>query len=135
MPLPPNVPKRGLNLDEAAEYCGVSSNTLSRHGRPSIKIVDRKIYDRRSLDQWLDEAHEGDSSRPGRRLSLIDAALETLHDVPPQVRRKLRNAAALAIGMEAVISLRDVCGLDRREARATARWALEAMVTRALSKR
>lgn len=87
------------------------------------------------IDQWLDEAHQGDSSRPGRRLSLIDAALETLHEVPPQARRRLRNAAALAIGMEAVISLRDVCGLDRREARATARWALEAMVARALSKK
>ena len=52
--LPPNIPKRGLSLAEAAEYCGVSGNTLTRHGPPPIKIGDRSIYDRHTLDRWLD---------------------------------------------------------------------------------
>jgi hypothetical protein len=55
MPLPINLPKRGLSKDEAAEYCGVSANTLSRHGPTPTKIGDRTIYDRRVLDRWLDE--------------------------------------------------------------------------------
>ena len=53
--LPPNIPKRGLSLAEAAEYCGVSGNTLTRHGPPPIKIGDRSIYDRHTLDRWLDQ--------------------------------------------------------------------------------
>jgi predicted DNA-binding transcriptional regulator AlpA len=52
--LPPNVPKRGLSLDEAAEYCGVSRNTMVRHGPAPVKIGDRTVYDRRGLDRWLD---------------------------------------------------------------------------------
>jgi hypothetical protein len=55
VPLPINVPKRGLSKDEAAEYCGVSVNTLGRHGPTPTKIGDRTIYDRRVLDRWLDE--------------------------------------------------------------------------------
>jgi hypothetical protein len=53
--LPLNVPKRGLSKDEAAEYCGVSVNTLGRHGPTPTKIGDRTVYDRRVLDRWLDE--------------------------------------------------------------------------------
>jgi hypothetical protein len=53
--LPLNLPKRGLSKDEAAEYCGVSANTLGRHGPTPTKIGDRIVYDRRVLDAWLDE--------------------------------------------------------------------------------
>jgi hypothetical protein len=54
MALPPNIPKRGLSLAEAAEYCGVSDKTLQRHGPEPSKIGERNVYDRRALDQWLD---------------------------------------------------------------------------------
>lgn len=54
MTLPPNIPKRGLSLAEAAEYCGVSDKTLQRHGPEPSKIGDRTVYDRRVLDRWLD---------------------------------------------------------------------------------
>ena len=73
-----NVPKRGLSLDEAAEYCGVSGNTLTRHGPAPIKIGERKVYDRRALDRWLDQlagipapASAGDAPE--------DALLEAIH--------------------------------------------------------
>jgi hypothetical protein len=55
MSLPTNIAKRGLSLDEAAEYCGVSKNTMTRHGPSPIKIGERTIYDRCALDRWLDE--------------------------------------------------------------------------------
>jgi hypothetical protein len=50
MSLPINLPKRGLSKDEAAEYCGVSENTLGRYGPTPAKIGKRTIYDRRMLD-------------------------------------------------------------------------------------
>ena len=53
--LPANIKKRGLSLAEAAEYCGVSGTTLTRHGPPPTKIGDRSIYDRHVLDRWLDQ--------------------------------------------------------------------------------
>ena len=53
--LPANIPKRGLSLAEAAEYCGVSGTTLTRHGPPPTKIGDRSVYDRHVLDRWLDQ--------------------------------------------------------------------------------
>jgi hypothetical protein len=52
--LPSNIPKRGLSIDEAAEYLGVSRNTLTRHGPAPTKIGDRVVYDRRVLDRWFD---------------------------------------------------------------------------------
>jgi hypothetical protein len=55
MALPPNLPKRGLSLEEAAEYCGVSQKTMGRHGPPPVKIGERSIYDRCVLDRWLDQ--------------------------------------------------------------------------------
>jgi hypothetical protein len=54
MALPPNIPKRGLSLAEAAEYCGVSDKTLQRHGPEPSRIGERVVYDRRVLDRWLD---------------------------------------------------------------------------------
>jgi hypothetical protein len=56
--------KRGLSLDEAAEYCGVSGNTLTRHGPTPIKIGEHKVYDRRSLDHWLDQLAGIESRQP-----------------------------------------------------------------------
>jgi hypothetical protein len=44
-----------LSLDEAAEYCGVSPNTMARHGPAGAKIGGRTIFDRRVLDRWLDK--------------------------------------------------------------------------------
>ena len=78
MPLPLNVPKRGLTLDEAAEYCGVSGNTLTRHGPPPIKIGDRRVYDRRSLDRWLDQLAGIESRQPADDVP-EDALLEAIH--------------------------------------------------------
>jgi len=79
MPLPLNVPKRGLSLDEAAEYCGVSTNTLTRHGPAPIKIGDRKIYDRRALDRWLDQLAGIDPPQIGEDAAPEDALLEAIH--------------------------------------------------------
>lgn len=93
MPLPLNVPKRGLSRDEAAEYCGVSANTLARHGPTPTKIGDRIIYDRRVLDRWLDELAGLMSGSRGLG-PLLDtpeeALLEAIHARQTAVRRTSR---------------------------------------------
>ena len=93
MPLPVNVPKRGLSKEEAAEYCGVSINTLTRHGPTATKIGDRTIYDRRVLDRWLDDL-AGFMSASSETRSLIEtperALLEAIHARQAAVRRTSR---------------------------------------------
>jgi hypothetical protein len=94
VPLPVNVPKRGLSKDEAAEYCGVSVNTLTRHGPTAAKIGDRTIYDRRVLDRWLDELAGFMSASSSEIGPLIDtpeqALLEAIHARQAAVRQTSR---------------------------------------------
>jgi hypothetical protein len=74
--LPINLPKRGLSKEEAAEYCGMSVNTLGRYGPTPTKIGNRIIYDRRILDRWLDELAgliSGASSGAGPEETLLEA--------------------------------------------------------------
>jgi len=85
---------------------------------------------RAQVEEWLRGQEDG--HRGHRRLPLIDDALAGIDGtLPPAALRRLRNAVALAIGTQAVISLRNVCGLSRTEARRTAQWAVRALVSHA----
>ncbi|WP_062261130.1 helix-turn-helix transcriptional regulator [Endozoicomonas arenosclerae] len=68
---PPKL-KRGLNVPDAAHYCGVSANYLNQlrskgqingiQGPCFLKIGDKKvIYTLESLDAWLDSFVEAQS--------------------------------------------------------------------------
>jgi|SRR5215469_3781461 len=89
--LPINLPKRGLSKDEAAEYCGVSVNTLSRHGPNATRIGDRVVYDRRVLDRWLDELAGLTSGAPSAVVlspnTQEEELLEAIHARQATVRR------------------------------------------------
>jgi AcrR family transcriptional regulator len=92
-----------------------------------------RVIVRNSLDVWLDSDGGQPALRPGRRLEMIDAALEPLADeIDRSTLELLRNGLALVIGTEAMIAARDVCGLDHERAHHVARWAAEALLTRAL---
>jgi AcrR family transcriptional regulator len=94
----------------------------------STRVVVRNI-----IDAMLAEAPDARPVRPGRRLPLLDAALEPLAGTLCPARLfRLRNALALTIGTEAVLATRDVCGLDVGEAREVTRWASAALVRQAL---
>jgi hypothetical protein len=88
MALPLNVPKRGFSLEEAAEYCGVSKNTMTRHGPSPVKIGDRIIFDRRALDRWLDQLAGAESETT--EAAPEDALMEAIH----ARKAALRNAAS-----------------------------------------
>lgn len=95
--------------------------------------VSSHVVVRNTIDAWLASAPDDRPVRPGRRLRLLDAALEPLAArLEPEMLRRLRNALSLTIGTEAVLATRDVCGLDVDRAREVTRWASEALVRRAL---
>jgi len=90
-----------------------------------------------SMERWFEQAAEtGDDETPirsGSRLELTRAALEPLADtLPPDLHRRLTMAVTLVYGVEAVISTRDACGLERDEAKEVMRWAAGALLDHAL---
>jgi len=72
----------------------------------------------------------GEGSRGGRRIGWIDACL-TGANIPEPARARLTGALALLCGIEARIVLKDVCGLDDKDARETLLFAAEALVAAA----
>jgi hypothetical protein len=89
MPLPPNIPKRGLSPDEAAEYCGISKSTLTRHGPAPSRIGERCIYDRCVLDRWFDHL-AGLPSETGMAYDPEDQLLEAIRARKDPVRHPPR---------------------------------------------
>ena len=112
---------RVLAVEEAV------NQTLLCHERAMRVIV------RHAIDMALAEADDA-PHRVGRRQKLIAAALEPIEsEFEPDVLQRLRDALALVIGPEAIITARDVCGLSADETRKVTRWATEALVGRAIA--
>ena len=66
--------------------------------------------------------------RGSHRLESIEVALAPLVDtMPPDQHRRLVMATMLVCGVEAMVSARDACGLDRAEAVDVMRWAARAL--------
>jgi AcrR family transcriptional regulator len=79
-------------------------------------------------DTWLRSERNGDSKngpavREGRRMRWLDKVLEPLHDLPEERKRRLRAALALTMGIDSIVTMKDVCGLEDQEALAVLRWA------------
>lgn len=80
---------------------------------------------RLSQDTWF--SRDGDAHVPvreGRRLSWIDIALAPLKDTMPAPQwQQVRTALCAVVGVEPVLSLRDICGLDAQAIEDTLVWA------------
>ncbi len=78
------------------------------------------------LDTWLRSQRHPDTEVPavreGRRIRWLDRVLEPLSGIPEAERRRLRAALALTLGIDSVVIMKDVCGLDDDEALAALRW-------------
>jgi hypothetical protein len=97
MALPSGITPRGLNDEQAAEYCGVSTKTLLKYGPKPSKIGERNVFDIRVLDAWLNSiaslpigAQANRSPDPETELlKAIDERKRTsLSSAPAQRRRK-----------------------------------------------
>lgn len=98
---------------------------------------EREVALRLMLAQTLKRSVEREADAPplrqNRRVPLIEAALAPL---APRLGRarldRLSQALAMIVGTESMLALEDVVGLDRREAAAVRRWAIDALVAAAL---
>jgi AcrR family transcriptional regulator len=87
------------------------------------------------LDTWLRSHRSGDDEpvvREGRRMRWLETVLAPLDDLPPERKRLLKAALALTLGVEAIITMKDVCRLDDDETLAVLRWAATALLRAAL---
>ena len=69
--------------------------------------------------------------RGGRRIGWIEEALAPLSnsfEKDPAAFRRVVTALSLCVGIEALIVLRDVCGLEAAEAVDVSRWAAQALL-------
>jgi AcrR family transcriptional regulator len=88
-----------------------------------------------------DSGAEGSSAatprlRGGRRLRWIEEALAPVHEeVGPARFKQLVAALTVATGIEAVVVLRDICGLTSLEAEQVISWAVRTLVRAELGER
>ncbi|WP_174801175.1 TetR/AcrR family transcriptional regulator [Martelella limonii] len=76
---------------------------------------------------------EKGGKRGGRRLHWLDETLRPLADVLPRsLYTRLLHALSLVMGMETMVVMKDVCGLDAKESEAVIIWTARAMLGAAL---
>lgn len=81
------------------------------------------------------ESHDDDlPRRPAYRPKWLSDALEPVREqLDPSVFERLVSALSLTVGIEAHVTLRDVCGLTAAQARRTKVWAAQALLAAALA--
>lgn len=88
------------------------------------------------LDTWLRSRRTGDEApavREGRRMRWLDQALAPLGELDDDLRRRLQAALALTLGMDSLVVMKDVCGLDDDEALDVLRWTAIAILRAGLA--
>jgi AcrR family transcriptional regulator len=82
------------------------------------------------------EPEEAGSIRAGRRVRWIKNALEPARErMDEESFERLVSAMCLCVGIESLVVLRDVCGLEAKEAEEVARWAAFALLRASLRER
>jgi AcrR family transcriptional regulator len=75
-----------------------------------------------------------DPPRGGRRLEWIDDAVRPVHRLIGRARyKRLVSALAVCLGIEALIVLRDICGLSPAQAEEVSRWTARAILKSSLA--
>jgi hypothetical protein len=71
--LPVSLPPRLLARDEAAAYCGMSSNHFDKHCPiGALQFGARRLWDVRALDRWVDRLSGLDQPSRSQRLKLAE---------------------------------------------------------------
>ncbi|RWN43315.1 MAG: TetR/AcrR family transcriptional regulator [Mesorhizobium sp.] len=91
-----------------------------------------------SLDQWARRQAGTLGAEPaftrGHRIDLLKDAIAPLKSrLPPRDFKRLAQALSLIFGVEVLIVLKDIWGLDSRRTRAVAHWAAGALVRAAVA--
>ena len=90
-----------------------------------------------SLDQWaMRQAGTLGTEPPftrGHRVGLLRDALAPLDTLSPDKFERLARALSMVFGVEALVVLKDICGLEGEEMRSVAEWAARALIRAAIS--
>jgi AcrR family transcriptional regulator len=88
------------------------------------------------LDTWLrSHRHPGaevPAVREGRRMRWLDRVLGPLPGLSATQRQRLQAALALTLGIDSVVIMKDVCGLDDDQALDVLRWTATTLLRAAL---
>ncbi len=104
-------------------------------------VIAEEVQLRRALrvylDTWLRSRRQPNAELPavreGRRMRWLDQVLGPLPGMPEAQRRRLQAALALTLGIDSVVIMKDVCGLNDDDALAVLRWAATVLLRVALA--
>lgn len=84
----------------------------------------------------LDPSHQGAIARGARRVAWLETALAPIRDqFAPADFKRLVTTLAVFFGIEGLIVFEDVCGLSRRSAQQSARWAVQTILQASMAAR
>lgn len=136
---------REATLDALAELAGpaapdgTSGDTVEQRLDSLVTRVLALITDNEALFRtFLAHAVSGPAEprRGGRRLIWLREILRPVeHELDEPARDRLIHALSLLMGIEPVIVLRDIAGLDQEEASAVLRWAAQALLSTTLAQK
>jgi len=87
-------------------------------------------------DLRLQAREDGESPRGGRRLEALEDVLAPLRGrLDDATLETLRCSLAVLIGIDALVVMRDVCGLDAGQAGDVGAWAVRTLIEGALARR
>jgi AcrR family transcriptional regulator len=114
--------------DDVAARAEAISRAITR-----MVLADEALFrNQMRISQELWFSRDGDLSVPvreGRRMAWIDAALApAAGQASERVTARLRSALAAVVGVEPVISLRDVCGLSPQDTEDCLAWTARSLV-------
>ncbi len=128
-----------LTWQPASEDASARVADLIDTGMPRIEAFEAtfKAALRLSLEQWVQGQSgtlgEEPQFRRGHRIELLQEAIAPLGDrLSPEAMERLAQALSLAFGVEALIVLKDIWGLDGDRPRSVVQWAASALVEAAL---
>jgi AcrR family transcriptional regulator len=88
-------------------------------------------------ERWLESADRAEQDpvvREGRRLEHIDAVIEPLRNqLDSEALARLRCGLALVFGIEPIVVLKDVCGLDSAETLQVLQWVGKTLIAASIT--
>ena len=125
----------GAQADDAADRLKAlleTFNTIAFTEEARMRLA-LKAY----LDSWLSGQRNGKSIprvRAGRRMRWLDRVLgHAAAHLSPDAHQRLKAALALTMGADAMVVMKDVCGLDDQNAREVLLWAAQTLLAAGLA--
>jgi AcrR family transcriptional regulator len=133
--------ERALELADPNDVWSRLDTLVAEGLRSSLeREVELRTIIRLTVEQRLAEARGGNPRaaplRGGRRVEWIETALAPVRERLGEVRfQRLVSALAVIVGVDALLVLRDIRGLDQDEVAAVSRWAARALLRASLEER